>query len=264
MTYTKFYTKSGEKIKYHKRSSVWPRIKFAEPINKPFIGWIIGNGKKINFWRDTWATSISLREHIDLPNHLWKLCKAKVSDFINRDGWNFPTDISLALLAMGISISSITYNPNSDDLQNWNPDIHGNFSVKNAFESTRNRIDTAWWWKYTCFQWKLMNQILPTDDLIQRKGIQLVSVINHCGLTAESANHLFFECNVAKVLWSWATSTFNIAAVDENNSWKPILDKSKALSLYPNDLWITMVFSVSRWLWNARNTIRFDETKLTI
>ncbi|KAF6153505.1 hypothetical protein GIB67_027372, partial [Kingdonia uniflora] len=109
----KFHTKSGDKIKYHKSSSVWPGIKFAEPITKPFIGWIIENGKKIDFWRDTWATSIPLREHIDLPNHLWKRCKAKVNDFINPDGWNFPTDISLALLAMGINISSITCNPNS-------------------------------------------------------------------------------------------------------------------------------------------------------
>ncbi|KAF6168507.1 hypothetical protein GIB67_015054 [Kingdonia uniflora] len=98
MIYAKFHTKCGDRIKYHKSSSVWPGIKFAEPITKPFIGWIIGNGKKIDFWRDTWATSIPLREHIDLPNHLWKLCTAKVSDFIILDGWNFPTDISLSWL----------------------------------------------------------------------------------------------------------------------------------------------------------------------
>ncbi|KAF6173124.1 hypothetical protein GIB67_020716, partial [Kingdonia uniflora] len=112
----KFYTKSGDRIKYHKSSSIWSGIKFAEPITKPFIGWIIGNGKKISFWRDTWATSIPLREHIDLPNHLWKLCTTKVSDFVSPDGWNFPTDISFALLAMGINISSITCNPNLEDI----------------------------------------------------------------------------------------------------------------------------------------------------
>ncbi|KAF6141405.1 hypothetical protein GIB67_021221 [Kingdonia uniflora] len=188
MIYAKFHTKSGDSIKYHKRSSVWPEIKFVEPINKPFIGWIIGNGKKIEFWRDTCATSIPQREHIDLPNHLWKLCTAKVSYFINPKGWNFPTDILLALLAMVINISSITCNTNSDDLQIWKPNIHGDFPVKNTFESTRNRLDTAWWWKYTLLQclypslsgfaWKLMNQILPTDNLIQRKGIQLVSLCN--------------------------------------------------------------------------------------
>ncbi|KAF6135518.1 hypothetical protein GIB67_015371 [Kingdonia uniflora] len=181
MIYAKFHTKSGDRIKYHKSSSVWPGIKFAEPITKSFIGWIIGIAKRIDFWRDTWATSIPLREHIDLPNHLWKLCTTKVSDFINPDGWNFPTDISLALLGL------------------------------------------------SGFAWKLMNQILPTNDLIQRKGIQLVSICTHCGLTAESTNHLFFECNVVKVLWSWATSTFNIAFIAENDSWKQILDKSKVI-----------------------------------
>ncbi|KAF6168049.1 hypothetical protein GIB67_011434 [Kingdonia uniflora] len=60
MIYVKFYSKSGDRIKYHKSSSIWSGIKFAEPIAKLFIGWIIGNGKMINFWRDTWATSIPL------------------------------------------------------------------------------------------------------------------------------------------------------------------------------------------------------------
>ncbi|KAF6140230.1 hypothetical protein GIB67_000278 [Kingdonia uniflora] len=69
---------------------------------------------------------------------------------------------------------------------------------------------------------------------------------------------------MVKVLWSWATSTFNIVVVSEHDSWKQILEKSKALSSYLNDLWITMVFSVSRWLWNARNKFRFDERKLSI
>ncbi|KAF6156434.1 hypothetical protein GIB67_009092 [Kingdonia uniflora] len=169
MIYAKFHTTSGERIKYHKSSSVWPGIKFAEPINKPFIGWIIGNGKKIDFCRDTWATCTPLREHIDLPINLCKLCTAKVSDFINPDGWNFPTDISLAFLSMGIDIYSIPCDPNTEDFQIWKPDKHGEFSVKNVFESTRNRLDSAWWWKYTWLQclhpglsgfaWKLMNQI---------------------------------------------------------------------------------------------------------
>ncbi|KAF6164133.1 hypothetical protein GIB67_017717 [Kingdonia uniflora] len=210
MIYAKLHTKSGERIKYHKNFSVWPGIKFAEPINKSFIRWIIGNVKKIDFWKDTWATCTSLREHIDLPINQWKECTAKVSDFINPDGWKFPTDIFLAFLAMGIDIYSIPCNPNTKYFQIWKLDIHGEFSIKNAFESTHNRLDTSWWWKYTWLQclhpglsrfaWKLINQILPRDDLIQRKGIQLVSICNLYGCTTELAEHLFFECTLAKVL----------------------------------------------------------------
>ncbi|KAF6163138.1 hypothetical protein GIB67_025002 [Kingdonia uniflora] len=116
MIYAKFHTKSGERIKYHKSSSVWPGIKFVETINKPFIGWIIANGKKIDFWIDYWATCTPLRDHIDLPNNLWKLCTTKVSDFINSDGWNVPSDISLAFLAIGMDITSIPCNHNDEDI----------------------------------------------------------------------------------------------------------------------------------------------------
>ncbi|KAF6156871.1 hypothetical protein GIB67_000411 [Kingdonia uniflora] len=107
---------SGESIQYHKRSSVWLGIKHAEGIAKPFIGWIIGKGTKINFWRDTWASDIPLREHIDLPHHLWKKCTARESDFINVDGRNFPPDISLAFLAMGMGITNISCNPSMEDI----------------------------------------------------------------------------------------------------------------------------------------------------
>ncbi|KAF6176483.1 hypothetical protein GIB67_001244 [Kingdonia uniflora] len=68
----KFYTKQGDTIKNHKLTTVWPRIKAAAKILRPRIGWIIGNGSKIDFWRDTWATDIPLREYIDLPQQLWK------------------------------------------------------------------------------------------------------------------------------------------------------------------------------------------------
>ncbi|KAF6165303.1 hypothetical protein GIB67_042719 [Kingdonia uniflora] len=53
LLYAKFHTTCGESIKYHKRSSVWPGIKHTEGITKPFIGWIIGNGTKVDFWRDS-------------------------------------------------------------------------------------------------------------------------------------------------------------------------------------------------------------------
>ncbi|KAF6137104.1 hypothetical protein GIB67_030868 [Kingdonia uniflora] len=132
LLHVKFHTTSGERIQYHKQSPVWPGIKHVEGITKPFIGWIIGKGMKIDFWRYSWASDIPLREDIDLPHYLWKKCTARVSDLINADGWNFPPDISLAFLAMGINISNIPCNPCVEDIQIWKPDVHGDFSVKNV------------------------------------------------------------------------------------------------------------------------------------
>ncbi|KAF6168095.1 hypothetical protein GIB67_011480 [Kingdonia uniflora] len=137
LLHAKFHTTSGERIQYHKRSSVWPGIKHADDITKPFIGWIIGKGTDIEFWRESWAYDIPLREHIDLPHDLWKKCTARVSDFKNAEGWNFPSDISLVFLAMGIDINNIPCNLSVEDIQIWKPDVHGDFSVKFTFECTR-------------------------------------------------------------------------------------------------------------------------------
>ncbi|KAF6147578.1 hypothetical protein GIB67_035335, partial [Kingdonia uniflora] len=52
----KFSTKSRDNIRYHKPSTIWPGIQTGASLSKPYIGWLIGNGKKIDFWRDTWAT----------------------------------------------------------------------------------------------------------------------------------------------------------------------------------------------------------------
>ncbi|KAF6143666.1 hypothetical protein GIB67_021676, partial [Kingdonia uniflora] len=52
----KFSTKSGDTIRFHKPSTIWSGIQTGAALSKPCIGWLIGNGTKIDFWRDTWAT----------------------------------------------------------------------------------------------------------------------------------------------------------------------------------------------------------------
>ncbi|KAF6166864.1 hypothetical protein GIB67_026643 [Kingdonia uniflora] len=58
----KFTIKAGDFIRYHKKSTIWPGIKLAANINRPYMGWLVGNGANIDFWRDSWATEIPLRE----------------------------------------------------------------------------------------------------------------------------------------------------------------------------------------------------------
>ncbi|KAF6167641.1 hypothetical protein GIB67_031224 [Kingdonia uniflora] len=83
---SKFSTKSGDPIRYHKISTLWAGIKIGVALSKTYIGWPIGDGTKIDFWKDTWAIDIPLIEYIDLPTHMWKKCKAKLSNFINSQG----------------------------------------------------------------------------------------------------------------------------------------------------------------------------------
>ncbi|KAF6167917.1 hypothetical protein GIB67_027695 [Kingdonia uniflora] len=109
-----------------------------------------------------------------------------------------------------------------------------------------------------------MNHILPYDEIVQSKGITLASTCSHCFSAAETEDHMFFDCPTAKVLWCWASSTFSFSDISVHDGCKAILEMSKVLSSYLNDLWFTMAFSICRWLWNSREKIRFDETKMSI
>ncbi|KAF6136946.1 hypothetical protein GIB67_030710 [Kingdonia uniflora] len=80
---SKFSTKSGDSIRYYKISTLWTGIKSGASLSKPYIGWFIRDGTQIDFWRDTWATDIPPMEYINMPRHMWKYCKAKLSYFIN-------------------------------------------------------------------------------------------------------------------------------------------------------------------------------------
>ncbi|KAF6154850.1 hypothetical protein GIB67_033879 [Kingdonia uniflora] len=68
--YAKFTNKIGDFIRYHKKSPIWPSIKLAASINRPYMGWLVGNGAAINFWRDTWATKIPVQEYIEMPQSM--------------------------------------------------------------------------------------------------------------------------------------------------------------------------------------------------
>ncbi|KAF6157056.1 hypothetical protein GIB67_041517, partial [Kingdonia uniflora] len=111
----KFSSKSGDTIRYYKPLTLLKGIQTGATFSKPHIGWLIGNGQKIDLWRDTWATDIQLMEYIDMPRRLRKKCKARLNDFINLRGWHFPNDLLLLLLILGINIQNIQCNPNSHD-----------------------------------------------------------------------------------------------------------------------------------------------------
>ncbi|KAF6157922.1 hypothetical protein GIB67_015238 [Kingdonia uniflora] len=66
----KFTNKVDDFIQYHKKSTIWLGIKLAARISRPYMGWLVGNGEVINFWRDTWATEIPLREYIKMPQSM--------------------------------------------------------------------------------------------------------------------------------------------------------------------------------------------------
>ncbi|KAF6171607.1 hypothetical protein GIB67_008193 [Kingdonia uniflora] len=112
---TKFSSKSGDPIRYHKPSTIWTSIQMGAALSKPYIGWVIGNGQQIDFWRDTWTTDIPIMKYIKLLRDLWIKSKKRLNNFINPQDWNVPSDIRLLLLPLSIDLQHVQCNPNKQD-----------------------------------------------------------------------------------------------------------------------------------------------------
>ncbi|GKE30212.1 hypothetical protein Tco_1445596, partial [Tanacetum coccineum] len=79
-----------------------------------------------------------------------------------------------------------------------------------------------------------------------------------CNGNVESLNHIFFECNIAKDIWTlvrkWCAIYFPPFTSYEHwkgwfSSWQVVKDKSQRLSvIFSSSLW---------WLWRYRNSVIF-------
>lgn len=64
-------------------SSVWKNIYKISRLLRDACFWILGNGKKINFWKDMWIGNIRIQDYVqNIPPDLQNL---RVTDLIN---WN--------------------------------------------------------------------------------------------------------------------------------------------------------------------------------
>ncbi|KAF6159277.1 hypothetical protein GIB67_032048 [Kingdonia uniflora] len=90
---SKFSSKSGDPIHYHKPSTIWKGIQIGTALSKPHIGCLIGNGTQIDFWRDTWEIDIPIMEYIDFPR------------------------------------TQSNFSPNAQDAMILKPDLHGTFTT---------------------------------------------------------------------------------------------------------------------------------------
>lgn len=111
--------------------------------------------------------------------------------------------------------------------------------------------------------WRLLHRRLSTDENLQQSGCITVSVCGLCHRQAESSNHIFFQCSLAKEIWSWFSSiiqqSVDLSSFDSillicNSSWSPqILDVISVAIV--NIIWA---------IWFCRNKIKFDSNRVFV
>jgi ribonuclease HI len=181
--------------------------------------WLLGDGKDINFWNDSWC-GIPLSDQLSIPVHISQSLTSTVSDFLVEGNWVIPAQLIQAyptLLSI-ISQATIPLVSCADQLL-WKLTDDGDLSLKDAYLFKSQQVQDVSWAKCiwcpdippskALFVWRIMHGKVPTDDNLMVRGCSIPSQCNLCNRHVETSFHLFFECPFAVRLWSWFAGCLN-------------------------------------------------------
>ncbi|XP_042481160.1 uncharacterized protein LOC122061743 [Macadamia integrifolia] len=264
----RFIKEDGSLRRGYKSSSIWPGLKRVWSFVAKNEQWILGNGKKIDFWLDRWIDNQSIAEKTNLDPVFFSDLKEKVSDFICQAAWDLP-HVESVLLAEIWEKAKRIHIQGVNDLCLWRLTSSGIFSIKSAWEENREKYQKVSWFsliwnssnqpRQAVFAWRLVQNRLPTDENVSHRGVQMASRCSLCGKDEESMSHLFYNCEFARSLWRAFCEGFDV-------QWKPYMDmlsfiawwKQTAKNLHFKKVWITGFSLVPSVIWQERNARIFE------
>jgi hypothetical protein len=197
-------------------SQFFKGMMWASKAAKMGYKWKIGNGKKVKFWEDNWLASsslaiqywdlyMSLNEKNKTVQDLWDGTHLKCTFRRYVDSVTFCKWEEILQLASTINLS------NEEDEMIWTFNSNGIYSSQSLYKIMNFRgvkqIHTPAVWglkiplRVHFFLWLLtQNKTLTRDNVKKRKSIEDDRCLFCC--EKETVNHLFFDCVVARQVWS--------------------------------------------------------------
>ena len=229
--------------------------------------WIVGDGKKIRFWEDTWFGTSPLATQFW---EIYTLCNEQNTTI--SDAWdgtnlkftfrrNFSDNMmrhwhDLLEIACSISLSS-----EMDSLvrQLENKGVYSTSSLYHVinFRGVSPVYIPALWKlavppRVHIFLWLVSHNKIMTRDNLRKRQILKPEECSFC-LEKESVNHLLFECIVAKNIWAVISDFFAVTIGDSFESvarfW---VSNTKNAAL--NSICAAVMWSI----WKFRNDLTFN------
>jgi len=191
-------------ITYHVSSSIWCSAKYRLPSILNNSIWQIGDGKSINFWCGEPFVSA-----FNIPLNVHNSLQSSVADYICNNRWSMPQVLRTVYPSLHHQLNLVTIPLiHKEDKLLWKNCHDGNLSFKDAylFHNTSTAHFSSWatciWNKAippskSMLMWRILQEKIPTDDQLLKRGCQLPSICNLCNFSVETTNHLFLECSFA-------------------------------------------------------------------
>ncbi|GJU47963.1 RNA-directed DNA polymerase, eukaryota [Tanacetum coccineum] len=237
-------------------------------------------GTRIRFWKDIWVGETPLFTRYNRLYHLDQDKYCLIIDRINNGQWSWNwsrTNLGVRNLAylcdMLNEIGQLNIDVNEDTCT-WSLGPNGTFTVKDArYRIDQNILPTlahATTWdksiprKVNVFMWRLSLDRLPHRLNLSSRGMDIPAIsCPSCNANVESANHVFFECDIATDMWKlvfrWCDiPLFQASSWDSFNDWIISWHASKE----KKHRFYVITTSVLWWLWRYRNSVTFNSQPL--
>lgn len=276
---TKKYLKSKTLFDYAPSQSSswqWRNLMKLRPIFSKGLQWKVGNGKTIQFWKDSWILPYPLLDIIPTctnPNQ-------RVEEFIlPNKNWNID---ALKVCLPDHLVQSISHTPiPSNDIQDamyWRLTPNGEFSTKSAAlliqgitPENIQKCSYRWIWKLNVppkvsnFIWKICNDGLPTKERLFRSHVSVPLECVFCSHHTETTNHLFLNCPFTLDLFKAIARSFKWPRCWEmtfqTEEMVEVLNKLRA-SMTSEEIQKVMI---GWWfIWFFRNKVCFNEEAINI
>ena len=260
-------------------SSLWKEIRKEWPSFFQNAVLSVGDGRRINFWKDVWCGEEALCSKYPSLFNLALNKEAKIADIWDRDsgGGNWaPTflrpfnDWEIEEVARFFhSLQKVSYCPLGEDrllLKNYKGK---GFSVKRMYKSLEPSpaIDFPYRliWnpivppKIGVFAWEATWGKVLTIDQLKRRGMTLVNRCFMCEEDEENIDHLLIHCKSAKMLWNLFLSIYGISWVFPKSVLHTLLAWQGAdVGKKRKRIWLAAPLCLFWTLWRVRNRMVFE------
>ena len=191
----------------------WRKVLQLQPIYRPLIKYIVGDGRHIHLWFDNWLPLGPIHslmgDRIIYDSGLSR--NAAVAEITTGNVWQWPVSNSPDLLVLKEETSRLHFFPSeSQDSIYWLPLPTGVFSTRTAWEKIRRIKEPVPWRHVVWFHgsiprasfilWLAVQRRLGTQDRLFHLALGTSCLL--CNSQLETLDHLFFECPFSHQLWT--------------------------------------------------------------
>ncbi|XP_074298919.1 uncharacterized protein LOC141629897 [Silene latifolia] len=218
--YPKDFPVPGKVSKYSAASFAWKGVVKNTFLIRDGFAWKFGNGKLINMENDAWI--LGSKPCFKTPYQAQDFSFADL--LLNSTQWNKFNIFNFFKSVSARKICALELPPEpTDDFIYWKYTEDGLFSSSSAYSfllhncipslaSPRSSVTPAFpWvfiWRLPCqphikiFLWKLVHGILPTADVLIRRGMSVNPICSLCQKNCETLSHLFRDCDFTQHIWA--------------------------------------------------------------